>query len=425
MNSKIQNLILITYTILFTAILYYRDFAIVDFSKMYLALMTFATAAVLDYKRIICMLCFIFPLSCGIPGNYIYPLLIILLVVKDKNFHPKKLAFFAIIFILEIIHYGFYEFNTQLADVVGYASFLFMLSYIVSDNSKDLDHAKCLTYFCIGTGVLLLAIVINTNILMSQIEFVDEGIRLGNTKDLGDFEEERMMLTTNANTIGYYSIAAISCLLVLQYYRRINPILFIVLFAMAFYGGVLSVSRTWAVLMVISIIFYLITQQKDRVKGVLLICVICLGISIFLSENPLVLDSFVERFTGDTTNLATAGNRTNILKKYNEYLTDNPIMLLMGTGAVYYNNITQISEATHNATQQIIVSYGITGLIIFIYALLKCIKKYFDKRKMIAIMPLLMTIIFIQSIQILNPAFLMCPIIVAFSALKINNSKPV
>ena len=128
---KIKGLILTAFIVLFTAIIYYRDFAVVDFSKMYLVVFAFATAAVLDYKRIIYMLCFLFPLSCGIPGNYIYPLLIVLLLIKDKEYSFNKLIFFVVVLILELLHYGFYTFEIQLAEIVGYASFLFMLLFLI------------------------------------------------------------------------------------------------------------------------------------------------------------------------------------------------------------------------------------------------------------------------------------------------------
>ncbi len=417
---KIKGLILTAFIVLFTAIIYYRDFAVVDFSKMYLVVFAFATAAVLDYKRIIYMLCFLFPLSCGIPGNYIYPLLIVLLLIKDKEYSFNKLIFFVVVLILELLHYGFYTFEIQLAEIVGYASFLFMLSYIIADKSKDMDHAKCLTYFCIGSCILILAIIINTNLLTSQMTYVDEGIRLGNSKDLGDFQAERMMLSANANTIGYYSIAAVACLLTLQYYRKINSVLFLVLFAVAFYGGFLSISRTWALLMVFSIFAYLLLQQKDRVKGLLLVGILVIGAIIFVSQNPLILDSFTRRFTQDAANLATAGNRTVLFQAYNDFLADNPIALIFGTGAVYYGEVTQVSESTHNALQQILVSYGVIGLGIFIFAFFKSVTKYFDRKNLMAMLPLCMTILFVQSIQILNPYFLMCPVIVAFSALKMG-----
>lgn len=420
---KIKGLILTAFVVLFTAIIYYRDFAVVDFSKMYLVVFAFATAAVLDYKHIIYMLCFLFPLSCGIPGNYIYPLLILLLLIKDKEFSFKKLVFFAVILLMELLHYGFYTFEIQLAEVIGYASFLFMLSYIVADESKEVDQAKCVTYFCIGACVLILAIIINTNLLMSQMTYVDEGIRLGDSKELGDFQVERMMLSANANTIGYYSISAIACLLVLQYYRKIKSVLFITLLAVVFYGGVLSVSRTWALLIVFSFFAYMFMQQKDRIKGFLLVGILIAGALVFIVQNPLIFDSFVGRFTQDASNLATAGNRTVLFQAYNQFLAENPIALCFGTGAVYYGEVTRVSESVHNALQQILVSYGVLGLGIFIFAFCKSVNKYFNKKNLMALLPLCVTVLFVQSIQILNPYFLMCPIVVAFSALKMGSEQ--
>ena len=417
-----KGTILIFFCTLFTTILYYRDFAVVDINKMYLVLLTFATAALLDYKHIVYLLSFLFPLSCGIPGNYIYPLLAILLFIKDNNRGFNKLFFFIVIFLFEILHYGAYSFDSQFAEVLGYASFIFLLSYIITDNSRDLDLSKCLTFFCIGTCVLFLGLVINTNILGEQIASTADGMRLGEIHELGDFKETRMMLSVNANVVGYYSIAAISCLLVLQYYKKIHSIFFFILFAIAFYAGLLSVSRTWFILLAVSFFTYLIFMKSSRIKGIFLIIALCIGAYIFLFQNAMIIDAYVERFVDDTNNLATAGGRTVIFQQYNEFLADNPIVLCFGTGAVYYMEVSGLKLATHNATQQILVSYGWVGLSIFIFALIRQIKKYFNRKELIAILPLLTMTLFIQSIQFLNPYFLIGPIIIAILSLKIGLS---
>lgn len=420
---RFKEIVLISFCLLFSAILYYRDITGANFNKMYLVVATICAAVLLDYKCLLYLLCFIFPLSCGIPSNYIYPLLILILLLKDNTLCFRKIIFFVVILFLEIIHYAFYTFDIEIAEIVGYSSFLFLLSYIVADNSKDLNHGKCLLYFCCGVGVLLLGIVMNTNILLEQMPEVNEGLRIGETKNLGDFDEQRMMLSLNANTIGYYSIAAISCLLVLQYYRKINIILFLILIAITFYGGILSISRTWALLLVVSVITYMIMMKQDRAKGLIMIAIFCVGALVFIAKNPMILDSFMERFIGDATNLATAGDRTTIFQQYNDYLANNPISLIFGTGAVYYGEVTRLELSTHNATQQILVSYGLLGLGIFIVALFKSIKKHFNNKNLMAILPLFIMILFVQTIQILNPYYLMCPIIVAFFALKMGASR--
>lgn len=415
-----KGTILYCFCALFTTILFYRDFAVVDINKMYLVLLSFATAVILDYKHIVYLLSFLFPLSCGIPGNYIYPLLAILLFIKDNNRGFNKLIFFLVIFLLEILHYGTYTFDSQFSEVLGYASFLFLLSYIIADNSKDLNLSKCLTFFCIGSCVLFLGLVINTNILGEQLSSTADGMRLGEIHELGDFKETRMMLSVNANVVGYYSLAAISCLLVLLYYKKIHYILFFILLAIAFYAGLLSVSRTWFMLIAVLFFSYLIFMRSSRIKGVFFIIALCIGAYIFLLQNALIIDAYVERFVNDANNLATAGGRTIIFQQYNEFLADNPIVLCFGTGAVYYMEVSGLKFATHNATQQILVSYGWIGLSIFIFALIRQIKKYFNKKELIAILPLLTMTLFIQSIQLLNPYFLIGPIIIALLSLKIG-----
>ena len=420
MGSSIRKYALYLFVVILSATLIYRDIGIVDINKFILVFMALACAVFVEYNSVIYLLYFLFPLSCGIPGNYIYPLLIIILLYKHPKVGLGQLFFFATVAILELMHYPFYCFDINIADVVGYLSIIYLVSYLIANNNAETDNSKCVIFYCLGVCVLFVAIIGCSFSLMGTEEMLEQSVRLGAVKGYGDMDETRMMLSANANNIAYYSITSISCALILFYKKRINHLLFYIILAISLAGGILSVSRTWMILIVLCFIFYGALQKGNFVSLCLMFIVIAGGLTMFISSNELLLNMIIERFTGDSENLATAGDRTLLFKEYNDYLLNHPLILFLGTGAVYYHDVTQCSNATHNSIQQIIVSYGLFGLSIFVGVFARICKATFKGGGFIYWLPLICAVFFLQSIQLLNPFFLMQPLAVVFAILKMS-----
>lgn len=418
--SIIRKYVFLLFMFMFSAILLYRDLGAVDINKLILVFITLTCAVAIEYDSVIYMLYFLFPLSCGIPGNYIYPLLIIVLLYKYPKIDFRQIFFFGIVAVLELMHYSFYCFDINVADVAGYLSTVFLVSYLIANRNPDIDNSKCVVCYCLGVCVLFIAIMGSSVSLLDAEEMLEESVRLGAVKAYGEVDETKMMLSANANNIAYYSITCISCAMLLFYRKRINDLLFYIIMAIAFAGGVLSVSRTWMISVVLCFILYGIFQKGNSVKQLLLLLVIVAGLVAVVLSNDLLMNMIIDRFTGDSENLATAGDRTTLFKEYNDYLLDHPLVLLLGTGAVYYHDVTQCSNATHNSIQQIVVSYGLLGLLIFIGTFVSICKNVFKGRNFIYWVPLICTIFFLQSIQLLNPFFLMQPLAVIFAILKMS-----
>ena len=95
---------------------------------------------------------------------------------------------------------------------------------------------------------------------------------------------------------------------------------------------------------------------------------------------------------------------------------------LIGTGTIEYQRTLAISNSMHNATQQVLICYGIPGCVIFLYLMLAPVLRL-GKKRMLYWLPFIGAIVFVQSIQFILPCTLMLQYIPAFFALKLGADK--
>ena len=133
-----------------------------------------------------------------------------------------------------------------------------------------------------------------------------------------------------------------------------------------------------------------------------------------------LLQLFLERV--NTDNFRTGGRRTVIFQEYSYWLNEHIIYCIFGTGAEYYREVVNLPYSVHNGLQNILVSYGIIGLLIFVILFFSAIKKSRNgqKRGVIAYYPLIAFILFTQTVQFLVPNYYMMTSIACFFVLRIN-----
>ena len=411
---KSGKFMLAVYIILIATLLYARDIIGISINKNIFIALVILFSMSLKYENLLSLILFTLPLMCGLPGNYFLPIWCIIVVfyqIRKKVFNYSILAFWIVIVLWEIVIYCFYSFEIPTMNVLGYFSALLLTCVLISEK-KTIDYSTPVICFCLGCCVLLGAIFLMYSSEPSMM-YTDGGVRMG-----GDMYTDvaEMTLKTNANNIGYLSSASIACLFTLFYYKKINVTIFIILAGISFYCGMFSISRTWAISVILTIIIYSIFQRDNKKVGNALLCVIVILGSYYLSKNPLILDAFIGRFEGDE--IETGGQRTILFAQYNDYLINHPWNLFLGTSAQLYKEVTGLYHSTHNSLQQIWLSYGIVGFVIIMTIFFKTIKKYYCKKEYMACMPMLIILFFLQSIQVLNPHNGMYPIIAAFFVMK-------
>ena len=424
---SIDSIGLIGVVALLTASLYARDLFGVSISKLIIVALAVLPAIVLSYRSLVYLIFFLFPLTSGIPGNYIFPLLIILLLIKKRESFDinSMICFFCVVF-MEIIHYGFYDFNINWASTLGYICNLFFLFYFISLKNNTVDTKTCILYFAIGIAVLLIAVFYITQLNGGIDSYLEGRGRLGYTKEVSDAEEGVMMLNANPNGLGFYSIIGIASILGLYSLGFINLWIMLPFSVLYLYVGAMSISRAFLIgIFAIVILFFILSSKNNRRgalgRSLLLLLFIAVAVSL-LWNNTILNDAYttrLENVAGDN-----AGGRIDLLSQYNSFLFDNPVYLFWGTGAVNYHRVVStIPLATHNGLQQVMVAYGLVGFFFFMVVTGLAIKKCYKKGAPVCLIPFIVSFLYIQSGQLLNPSYNLFMFIVAFFVMKLSQDK--
>lgn len=396
-------------------LLYQRDIGGVQINKFLFFAIIVIYAAIADYQHVMMLTAFVLPLTNGLPGNYILPALCVLLVAKGaKRIHIPSFAWvaFSLIIVSEFFHIMMISSSPDIPGFVGYCSSIFLLLLICSADLNASDNWKNALWFSLGSVIMLSIIMMNFSFML-QTDIQSFDVRIGDTNDYSGYGG--MSLRTNANNIGLYSIAAITISFVLWYYKKISVWLLALISVPSFIAGVNSFSRTWVLCLVLFLLLFLLFRRGKSFAPLIILIVSVAGVYFFFVEfSSSALDVFTGRFSGDNT----AGGRTTLFTEYNNWMFENEWSLLVGVGAQPYKEITNLSNSTHNAVQQILLAYGIPGLILFIYLFYRSIKKWYVPKEHMVYMPLIVVFFFLQSLQFLNPAYCMYPFIASFFVLK-------
>ena len=152
--------------------------------------------------------------------------------------------------------------------------------------------------------------------------------------------------------------------------------------------GLFSTSKMFLLLLLLGLVltfmYKLIAAIKlnkrfnfEKIKIPMLICIICLILSIVSGLLAMIVDKYIYRFL--EYDLTTG--RAEIQAEYFTQFISNPISFIFGRGLSYrwYYDVPFSIETNiiaHNTYLDILLSYGILGIGIFIYIVYKIVKAY-------------------------------------------------
>ena len=398
-----------------TGLLVARDILGLSLNKFVFVFIVLAFALLLKSEDLATIICFMFPLTWGLPYTYIFLGTIILYWIKRKRIPALSLFLTAFFLLLEISASFFYP-SVDYPRILKYLSVLSIFFTFLYDS--EVDRERCIMAYYLGTIVLCFVILISTfkNAPSNWLYLFSRGWFRFGSKQAENVDG--MMLSVNANTLAYYSIVgstlSFGFLPKSEGKERLFHILALVLFVLS---GVFTVSISWMVVMTGCTLLFVFTQTK-RVKAVLStgICILLLVVfaRAMLSRTPELLAAFVSRLS--KADLATGHARTDLMIEYHNLFWSNVRFILMGTGVTQYRQVTiTLSNSFHNMIQQIFVSYGIIAGIVYFVAFLSPLRKI-EKHTTTLLdwIPLIGVISFTQTIQFINPESLMLPYVIAF-----------
>jgi O-antigen ligase len=267
-------------------------------------------------------------------------------------------------------------------------------------------------------------------ILFSSLKYVGlndmvmHGVRFGDVSTLSG-NTAGMVLSNNQNNIAYYCVLALSCMLILIYKYKANKIAYYFLLSIPVIFGLLTVSRSFILVAAFILILYMVFMIKKSKKNIFhliyLFAFLLLGYFLALTKYPDLFQNIFNRFQSQDV----LGGRGELFAVYNHYLFSHLDAFLVGTGLFPMVSTVNAGNVPHNGFQQVLVAYGIIGLCAFLFLLYLILKNAINKQKvdLVFYLPFIAMIVFIQTLQLLDPYELMMPIIIAFCSIRLGAIK--
>ena len=416
-ERKFQRFLFFTYIILVLCVFSIRDFLSIPIPQYALVAIVGAYIPFASYKNLVSYSTFLIPIVTGM-NTIICLFLFIGLLFKCPKISKAQYLFTIMLVIIEIINFTSWQNAHRINDIIIYIGVLSLFLFLFFDKTKGVDYAMAIKLFCIATVFVFSAICYRSYQVFGPIGIFAH--RMGDVSLYDESLNENLrVFSLNANNVGYFSVVVYACLLLGAKRLHIKPLFLWVLIAADIIIAAFTVSRTWLLLVCLLTLFYGILCMKKWKLALLITCVSAFGggISVYFSD-------FVEPFQKRLTNndMESANGRTGLFEEYVEFLERNPDALPIGIGAVGYNDVANRSNAMHNASQQIFVCTGIVGLIIFIIIPIIFYRQFIQNKHIYTLyfFPIAAAFLFVQTIQFLNPFFLMLPFIVCAMTIKMG-----
>lgn len=356
-----------------------------------------------------CVVSFI-PISAAF--QYKYALLISMIVMLLKNrWRLKSGSALLLVFIMmvwELLHFG-YGYFSMVEYVRDFAELLFM-GVLIMINIGDLDHKiiiRTLSIFTVGVCTIMFVMQLQQNSfnILKVFSRSAASWRFGQS----NMSSDRFALNFDANILGFICNLSTCGLLLLRKRKESEKIDIVMTIASLFFA-LITLSRAAIVCMLLIIALYVFGGESKglkRVIGILSIfaAVTIIGMAVY-KYIPVIFENLLERFQRkDVWN-----GRGNLLTKYMEFIFSSPAHLLFGIGmqgvVEKVSPIIWVNQMPHNGLQEAVVVWGIPGgiaVLMWLGMIVRLSMVYSGrKRDFYQYVPLLLTLVFMMSVQFLT-----------------------
>ena len=425
-NRKTESYKLFLFVALFAILLVVRDIMFVSVSKYVFVALALAFFVLSKEATVIYMLCFVFPLVCGLPGNYIFPIALVVLIFKNaKGLKFQQVIFMAVFILAELLAAINYQ-TPMWSEIIGYLSALCIIIFLLYGN-QSVHYDRACGMFLLSCTLLCAIICVSTlrSAPSNWLELFAKGWFRFGEEHISDAAEIRISL--NANALGYYSLLGIVFGFVAQWKAKgMLKVIIICMMVFDAFVGIMSVSRSFIIFALLFGVLCVLSNTKGYkqvITTAFVVLVVALVLGVMVINNEQLMSGIVERFKGD--DIEGANGRFEIFQMYTDAFFSKARFVLLGTGVTDYKNQTGVYNSFHNGIQQVIVSYGIILGVALIAVLFYPVFKSATRNKVrfLYLLPMLAVVLFTQTIQFVYPTMLMLPIIPAYYAIKSGEKK--
>lgn len=325
----------------------------------------------------------------------------------------------ALIIALELLHCFVHEW-TLIMLLTSLAPFLFLAVFL----SIDMQNIDC--SFVVRT-MSIIAFFVCTLQLLNFVIRADGNLTVAFTSmtRLGLLSDDETLFggMINPNSLGVINVLCATGLWQLRALGSKNKFELVLLISLLVFG-VLTMSRTFLLCLLIMAFLFMIAQKgvmkKLRFFGVILLITFT-SLLMVMWLFPGVITDFIERFqVNDITN-----GRSDIMGAYHEYITSNTDVMFFGVGlSDLAKKVTEVyvvySEVPHNNIQEILVAWGIPGLLLIgslIAAMIIQSFKYCKRKYIFNYIPLIIILAKCMAGQMITSGYTMLALAFAYLSL--------
>lgn len=346
----------------------------------------------------VCILCI--PLIMVIKCSYVILCGILMLIFKYGKRIKIKLSIVPIMLLViwELIHC--FESQFSISALIGIFLPLILCFLLMGTELEDVDYCFILRNLAICTCVmcvLLLGYVLVRSGFNWSVAFLNMQ-RLGTAAE----DSATKSFSINPNTLGIVCILASSGLSQLIIVKKHKPS-DMVMIAMMSICGILTQSRTFVILLLLSVILFFIAYRGNLGKKIK-VCIaitLCTVILILLLNVlfPDAISNIIERFLVKDI----SSGRNALFKTYNELILSSNKILIFGLGAIDFTKKVTIQyriakNVPHNGIQEMIIAWGMIGLILFIWFTVTVIRDATKKNRNIGLINYIPMILIVAKI---------------------------
>lgn len=403
-----------------------RDIFGMNLNKFILIGVTAVFMFFLDKNEMIALMAFITPLSAGISYNYLSAIALILFIVKSNGKIKANLAgviYIVAILIIEMISALFWEFS--FVDFLIFVG-IFLFSFLKMLDDEEYDNRKIVLFFIIGFWVAVISLygqVIAEYGLKGLSDFADNLDRFGNTNQLLGYKEG-MRVSYNPNGLGV--ICMQTTLFSLLMFRVDGKTYQVISAILAIFIGITTQSRTYYIVASAALIVFFMFSRSNSKDFVRKISISVVSIAAFCYAITHWLRGYLEAFGNRMQSDDILNGRGEIALEYFEKFFENPLKILIGVGLQDYNKKYELEMASHNATQEIMLTWGLLGLLCVVLLFLVVFKNLKLRNanfadKIVFTLPFFATLLYMQTGQGFTDVASMLRMMVIVSAINLIN----
>lgn len=400
-----------------TVLMFCHEIIGISINQYIFILVATAFLFISKYKDAVYYTAFLMPLCSGMNLVVMWIPYIVLLI---KSRHVKVIQYLPaiILIIIELFDNLFLYDGFEIKKLFIYAPYLGIFFFFPFIDGKNVELSKTVRYGIWGI-TLTCGLLVYRLVFQGELDsFLVEGGRMG-YGGAEEFQFSEPMINLNPNCLGYFSLVGYTLILSTAKLIKCKPLESVGLIIILVYAGMLSISRTWLILFVLITIIYAIFFL-NKFRTILIGLIIAVGVAEFGLMPEGIIVNFEERMTDQT--MDSGGGRTDILSDYNNYMLEHPEYSITGIGTLYTSYIVNYDHSVHNGAQQILLAYGIIGILCFTAFGISFYKRYVNHHKIMPkiYMPFITAFLFLMTIQFLHPPIQMIPLIYCLLALRIQ-----